>query len=215
VNFLDLQDRAQLLASFEAYTDIDPPPDWPTLVNQAWREYSWDGEILVGTRTVTTLTGVSDYTLTGVKIIYDVTFGGVLVARSDENFERYAGSGWLTTADPPARWCATSVGSFALIPAPSTASAPVNCRCCVEGDDMVLDADEPGVVNGVGDPIPPSLHEAVAVKAATLLMRAFAADVGRERLSDYEARYQQYVVTALRAGPTLVSARVQATGANP
>lgn len=209
MNFSQLQDRAKLLSSFEAYTDIDPAPDWPSLVNQAWAEFSWDAEIFIKFVDILSVANNADYIVPRAKVIYDVTYGGQPLTRSDEHYERYLGLGWRFVGGGPLFWAATSVGAFTLIPIPSAGGITMRVRCAALGDDMINPEDEPGSNDFLAVAIPDNLHEAIAIRAATLLMRAFAADVGQQRLADYEARYQAFVATARGQGPSLSSARIQ------
>jgi hypothetical protein len=200
MNFTELQARALLLASFEGYTDVEPAPDWAALVNEAWRQFSFDADVLIETVILISTVGVCDYEVPRAKQILDVTLAGLALTRSDESYERFLDTNWKTTVGSPRRWVKTGMASLAVVPVPDV-NAPILVRAHVLGLDMALPTDQPGVVNGVGVPIPAALHEAVALRAATLQMRPFVVQSGSARMDDYEARYQAFVAQSKAPGP--------------
>jgi len=203
MTFAELQARAALLASFDGWLSANPLPSWPDLVNEAWRRFSWEGELTTGTVTATAVSGQSSYPLAPfMKRVLDVVVGGVGLFRSRPEYERFLSPAWRTKSGTPLRFAQESTSAVSLIPAPTTGAA-ITVFGVVEALDMVDDTDEPGVVSGVGDAIPSNLHEAVALKAAILQGQVAMQGESSARMQSYEAEYAGFVSRALAANGRL------------
>lgn len=201
MQYSDIQARAQALASFEGWTDVSPAPDWPTLVNRAWAQFSYDAEIIVTTVTPSTVIGQASYTLTGGpwKKILDVTWNSLSVIRSMEIFERNLNPAWLVQANAaPQRWVLTNFGVLTLVPPPN-AIQTLSVRGITEGPAMVLSTDQPGQVSGSGIAIPDVFHDAIAYRATKLHGEIYAQGESVNRIAGYEQRYQELVRKAREA----------------
>lgn len=201
MNYGEIQARATLLASFEGYADVNPAPDWPTLVNRAWRMFSYDAELILKTDSSTsTVSGTMEYTISGTwKDFLEVTYNGVGLIRSSEAFERNLSPSWrLQTPGTPKRFVVSQFGTLAIVPPPN-AIQTLTARGVIQGPDMVLTTDQPNQVSGTGNPIPEIYHEGIAVRAAWLHGIVYATGEARARLEIFEQRYQEYVMKA-RAG---------------
>jgi hypothetical protein len=193
MTFDDLKLRAATLASFDGWTNTVPSPDWAALVNQAWRRFSWEAEVMSGSMNTTSVISQSAYTLSpAMKRVLDVIFAGTPLLRSSQDFERFLSPGWRTVAGTPKRFVQESVNSVALVPAPSAASAMVVWGV-VQGSDMVASTDQPGQVSGVGTAIPTNLHEAIALMAAVYQGKIAMQGESSARMKDYLDEYQSYV----------------------
>lgn len=197
MNFQDLQTRAAILASFDGWTNSSPAPDWPTLVNQAWRRFSWEAELLSAAMNTTSVSGTSSYALVPpMKRILDVTFAGLPLLYSSQDFERFLSPGWRFTTGVPKRFIQEGVNSLALVPVPNAASAMVVWGV-VQGSDMVAPTDAPGQVSGVGSPIPSNLHEAIALLAAVYQGQIAMQGESSARMKQYVDEYGGYVSDCL------------------
>lgn len=199
MQFLTLQTRATALVSFEGWSDTLIAADWPTLVNQAWQEFSWDAEVIVGSEIQQTVAGVAVYNLQNVyKELLDVTLAGRPLLRSIELIERNLRPDWNTqAAGTPRYWTLSAFNTLTLIAPPGDALA-LYVRGVQQGQNMVLSVDQPGQVNGAGSPIPARFHDAIAYRAAVLWGRIYAQDVGQQRLAGYQDEYKTFVRDAKR-----------------
>lgn len=200
-----LQARAALLASFGAWTDTAVAPDWPTLTNQAWQEFSWIAELLILSETINTVNAQVSYTTTNVyKTILDLSWNALPVRRSSEAQERFINPAWLNTpaATQPVRWVLSSdVGATVSLIPPPTAVGPLFVRGIVQGPLMVLSTDQPGQVSGAGIAIPAYFHEAIPLRAAVLWGELYAQGDEFMRLNAYMRQYMAYANDA-RTGLT-------------
>ena len=196
INYTQLQARATLLASLEGWSDVNPSPDWAGLVNQAYIQFSWDGECLITNTTVTTVSNQAAYTLSGqwrrlMDVVYDSGGAKSPVRHSSEDFERYLRADWrVQPSGTPVRYTFNPFNTLTLVPAPTTAGVLVAVRGVAEAAPLVSGTDIPT--------IPDVLHEAIALKAAIFQGKVYAQGEASQRLDRYEAQYQQYVQDALR-----------------
>ncbi|HEV2471213.1 MAG TPA: hypothetical protein VGS41_01010 [Chthonomonadales bacterium] len=187
MQFVDLRNRATLLASFEGWTDVSPSPNWSILVNQAYVEFAWDAEIAIGSGTIAAVSGELEYVIGGNwKAFLDVSYGGAGLQRSSEEYERYANPNWRNlAAGAPARWAQTNFDTLAIIPPPN-GTLSIAYRGITEPAALVNDTDVP-----VG---PDRFHEAIALRAAYLQGSVFAQGQAIARLDSFQQRYQEFVV---------------------
>lgn len=196
MDFTQLQGRATLLASLEGWSDIAIAPDWAALVNQAYVQFSWDGECLISNTTITTVANQSAYSLTGqwrrlMDVVYDSGNTNGPVRHSSEDFERYLRADWrVQPSGTPVRFTFNPFNSLTLIPPPDTNGITVAVRGSSEAPALSSGTDVPA--------IPDVLHEAIALKAAIFLGKVYAQGEASQRLDRYEAQYQQYVQDALK-----------------
>jgi hypothetical protein len=196
MNFTTLQARAQLLSSLEGWSDANPSPDWAALVNQAYVQFSWDGECLITNTTLTTVSNQAAYTLPGQwrrvrEVIFDSGGTNRPVRRSSEEFERYLRADWRVQASgTPVRYAFSPFNALTLVPPPATTGVVVAVRGVAEATPLVTGSDTPA--------IPDVLHEAIALKAALFQGKVYAQGEASQRLDRYEAQYQQYVLDARR-----------------
>lgn len=194
--FAQLQARATLLASLEGWTDVAVVPDWAALVNQAYVQFSWDGECIVTNTTITTVAGQASYALTGqwrkiTDAVYDSASTNQPLLHSSEDYERYARADWRVQASGiPKRYTFAPFNALALIPPPASSGITVSVRGVAEALVLVNGTDIP--------PIPDVLHEAIALKAAIFQGEVYAQGEASARLERYEAKYQQYVQDAAK-----------------
>ena len=196
MTFAQLQARATLLASLEGWSDAVPAPDWAALVNQAYIQFSWDGECLITNTTITTVSNQAAYTLAGqwrrlMDVVYDSGGANSPVRHSSEDFERYLRADWRVQPNgTPVRYTFNPFNALTLVPAPATAGLTVTVRGVAEATPLVVGTDVPA--------IPDVLHEAIALKAAVFQGKVYAQGEAAQRLERYEAQYQQYVQDAVR-----------------
>lgn len=196
MNFTALQARATLLASLEGWSDAIPSPDWAALVNQAYIQFSWDGECLITNTTITTAANQAAYTLTGqwrrlLDVVYDSGGANSPMRRSSEEFERYLRADWrVQPSGAPVRYTFNPFNTLALLPPPATTGVTVSVRGVAEATPLASGSDVPS--------IPDVLHEAIALKAAMFQGKVYAQGEASQRLDRYEAQYRQYVEDALR-----------------
>jgi hypothetical protein len=196
MNFTALQARAALLVSLEGWSDAVPAPDWAALVNQAYIQFSWDGECLITNTTVVTVANQAAYTLTGqwrrlMDVVYDSGGANSPVRRSSEEFERYLRADWrVQTGGAPVRYTFAAFNTLALIPPPLAAGVTVAVRGVTEAAPLTSGGDVPS--------LPDVLHEAIALKAAIFQGKVYAQGEASQRLDRYEAQYREYVQDALR-----------------
>jgi len=195
MQFSDLQARAQLLASLEGWSDVSPAPTWSTLVNEAWYQFSWDGECIIGTQNITTVVGQAAYTLTGVwkkviDVVYDTAGANTGILRSDEDYERWANPTWRAQANAPSsRYTFAPFSTITLIPPPS-AIVTVSVRGLVQGTALVNSTDVP--------PVPDPLQEAICIYAAYLQGKVYMVGDASTRMETMLKDYQQYVADAVK-----------------
>ncbi len=194
MNYGQLKTRATALASFEGWTDVSPSPDWPTLVNQAWQEFSWEAELIIGSETLQTVIGQTQYTLAGTyKALLDVSWNGKSLLRSSEEFERNLNPNWLNaTPGTPLRWTLSAFSVLSLSPPPASAQT-LAVRGIQQGPPMVLDVDLPGQASGAGTAIPANFHDAIAYRGAILHGQLYAQGEGTQRLAGYQAQYEKFI----------------------
>ena len=191
MNYLDLQNRAKLLASLEGWTDVSPTPDWGALVNQAWVEFSWDGECIVGNTTFTTVANQGRYSLSGTwkkltDVVYDSTATKQPMHHTSEDMERFARADWhVQPSGTPVRYTFSPFNSIFLVPPPSTAGITISVRGTTEGTALSSNTDVP--------PCPDVLHEAIALKAAILQGMVYAQGNSQARLQMFQQRYDKFV----------------------
>ena len=192
--FTQLQARATLLASLEGWSDVVPAPDWAALVNQAYIQFSWDGECVVLNTTITTVAGQAGYTLAGqwrkiMDVVYDTAATNQPVRHSSEDYERFLRADWRVQASGvPVRFTFNPFNALTLVPPPLTPGLIVSVRGVAEAAPLVNPTDVP--------PIPDVLHEAIALKAAIFQGKVYAQGEASARLERYEAQYKQYVEDA-------------------
>ena len=203
MTYTDLQTRAALLASFDGWSNAIPAPDWPTLVNEAWRRFSWEAELFTATVNVSTASGQSAYPLSPfMKRVLDLTCGGVPLRKSSVEFERFLSPGWRTVQGTPLRFVQDSTSSVAIVPVPSSTLA-LAVVGVIEGSNMTATTDQPGQVGGVGTPIPSNLHEAIALKAAYMQGQIAMQGESSSRMQMYEQEYAGFVNRCLAANGRL------------
>lgn len=196
MNFTALQARATLLVSLEGWSDAIPSPDWAALVNQAYVQFSWDGECLITNTTVVTVANQAAYTLTGQwrrlrDVVYDSGGTNSPVRRSSEDFERYLRADWrVQPSGAPVRYTFNPFNTLTLIPPPAAAGVTISVRGAAEATPLVNGSDVPLV--------PDVLQEAIALKAAIFQGKVYAQGEASQRLDRYEAQYRQYVQDALQ-----------------
>jgi hypothetical protein len=206
MNFGQLQQRAANIAQLEGWTDTAVAPDWPTLVNQAWRDFSVDVEVFRKTDTsLSTTNGTAQYTVPGKWAkIEAIASNGVPLLASTVEAERFRNPGWFSetgsSASPPKKFVTTGFGTFIIVPAPFVTSQLIVVFGVLEAPDMVLNADEPGTVSGTTTfSVPSKHHEAIAERAAWLQGLAFNIGPGTNRMMQFEATYKARVAEAQMA----------------
>jgi hypothetical protein len=195
MNFTQLQARAALLASLEGWTDVTPAPAWDVLVNQAWIEFTWDGECIIATTTFPTVANQCKYALTGnwkrlTDVVYDTAGTKSPVFHSSEDYERWARADWQSQASGiPTRYAFAPFNTISLVPPPAAATIVVSVRGVCEGTALALGGDIP--------PLPDYFHEGIAVKAAMLQGEVYAQGAALTRLQQYQTRYDKFVKDAI------------------
>lgn len=193
LTYTQLQARATLLASFETDPDL-VSPDWPTLVNRAWEQFSWDAELVIASQNVTTVIGTLAYTLTGqvkrvLDVVYDTASAKSPVLHSTEDFERGVRADWRVQANgTPVRYTFNPFNTLCLIPPPDAVKT-VSVRGFVQGTDLSTGSD---VL-----PIPGVLEEGVCLLAAYLWGKTYAQGAGLLRYQGYYEEYKGYVQMGL------------------
>jgi len=203
VDYSGLQARAALLTSLEGWTDVANPPDWTILVNQAWLQFSWDSEYLIGTTTVTTAPGTMSYILPGgqqwkrlLDVVWDSAGTPQPVDRSTEDYERFLSGDWRTqSSGVPLRFTFNTPNTISLIPPPNAVKS-VLVRGIAQGSAMALSTDLPGQVSGVGTAIPDVFHEAIAEYAAWLWAQSYYRGDATARMQGWLSYYQGQVQDA-------------------
>lgn len=189
----ELETEAARLASMEGWTNSPTPPDWTKLVNAAWRLFSFDAELIIGTVGATAVAGQCEYRLTGIKRISWVSYNAIALEQSSEAFEQFLAPTWRTATGTPLRWVEVREQTIALSPVPNGTQAIV-ARGNVEGSDMSTGTDEPGQVGGTGIIIPKSLHLAIALQAALMQGQAFMQGQSSARMQYFDDEYAAYVL---------------------
>lgn len=175
---------------------MTPSPDWAALVNQAYIQFSWDGDCFITNTTFTTTAHQAAYTLSGqwrrlMDVIYDSSGAKSPVRRSSEEFERYLRADWRAQASgTPVRYTFNPFNALTLVPAPAVSGVAVAVRGVAEATPLISGTDIPA--------IPDVLHEAIALKAAIFQGKVYAQGEASQRLERYEAQYLQYVQDAMR-----------------
>ena len=194
-----------MLTALEGWSSSIPAPDYPIMVNEGWRQFSFDAELIIAKQTIAAVNGQSEYALLGVKRILDVSYNALPLLRSTEEYERFANPFWQTTTGTPLRFVMTGLNAAALVPAPA-GTQNIIFRCIAIGADMVLPTDLPGQVSGatpagqVTATIPTGIHEAIALKAALLFAKAYAQGEAAARVNAWQMEYEKYVQQALENG---------------
>lgn len=193
LTFTMYQARAALLASFETDPDL-VSPDWATLVNRAWEQFSWDAELVIASQNVTTVVGTMAYALTGqmkrvLDVVYDTASAKSPMLHSTEDFERNLRADWRSQANgTPLRYTFSPFNSLSLIPPPDAIKA-VSVRGFVQGTDLSGGTD---VL-----PIPGVLEEGVCLLAAYLWGKTYAQGAGLQRYLGYYEEYKGFVAMGL------------------
>jgi hypothetical protein len=196
LTFAQLQARATLMASLEGWTDSPVAPAWDVLVNQAWVQFSWDGECLITNLSLTTVANQATYALTGqwrrlMDVVYDTAGANSPMRHSTEDYERFVRGDWrVQPSGVPLRYTFNPFNTLTLVPPPVTAGLSVSVRGVAEAAALVNPTDVP--------PIPDVLHEAIALKAAIFQGKVYAQGEASQRLDRYETQYQAYVQDAAK-----------------
>lgn len=165
-------------------------------MNQAYVQFSWDGDCVLSTTTITTVAGQAGYALTGqwrrvLDVVYDSTGTALPVRHSSEEFERYLRADWRVQASGvPVRFTFNPFNALTLLPPPDTSGVTVMVRGSAEATPLSGGTDVPA--------IPDVLHEAIALKAAIFQGKVYAQGEALQRLQEYERQYLQYVEDAKR-----------------
>lgn len=162
MTFEELQQRAAYYATIGAFTDSETPPDWPTLVNRAYRQYMTATRAIVAFATSQTVASQSEYDVPAT--LYDISemaydgktkLGARSIGWINEVYPAFAS----TPPGTPLYWCMTRPRTFMLYPTPVTGG--VSLAFTGTGLPTPLAAgSEPEVDEGQ--------HEAIALLAAIL-----------------------------------------------
>jgi len=195
VNFDQLQTEAARRASLEGWTEVSPPPDWASLINEAWREFSWETECVVSMATVSggTVAGQAEYTLAKPywKSLTDVWVNQVALSISSAIFEREGDPNWVFLASgTPTRAFLSAVDRLMLMPPPSTGGQEIRLRGIREGSTLSAPTDEPAV--------PYRFHKGIVYGAVLLHAEAYAQGASLERVQWYNERYRELVAETKR-----------------
>jgi hypothetical protein len=212
MQFLDIQNRIQALATFAGWSDIVPAPNYATLANQAWQEMCWIAEFYVTSETLTVKAGQQDVTTKNLyKDVLDVDWNGGIVRRSDEAYERSANPAWrYRQSGNPARWTLAQYSVLSLTPPPNVGGS-LYVRGIAQGPLMQTPTDQPGQAFGVGFVVPAYFHEGVCKRGACLLGEQFETMESSPRLATWSAQYNAYCNDA-RTGLTTGYSRRAAQG---
>lgn len=182
------------MCALEAWSDTTIAPDFATLVNRAWFQFSWDAQTQVLEETVTTVVGQTSYVLTGqikqlLDVVYDTTGAKSAMLHSSERYERNYRADWRVQPNGVSlRYTFQNFNTITLVPPPS-AIVTVAVRYIGQGAAFVNPTDIP--------PIPDYYHEAIALYAAILQGEVYAQGEAEQRLAAYQARYEKYVADSL------------------
>lgn len=187
-DFHGLQGEVKKFLVKEGYSETEPPPDYPGLVNQAWAEFSWDTECVEAQGTELTL-GVSAgpeflvLTAPSWKSIYHCRYGSSdsyldetsLRKEMDENPHL------LTVGvSTPTRYALSEPDMLVLIPGSSTVGTTVTFRGIREGSAMSLDNDEPAC--------PKVFRAGIVYRAVLKHLEAYCDNL--DKLVYYEKKYK-------------------------
>ena len=195
MQFSDLRMRSAFLAGVAVAAGDVPAPDWPTLVNQAYSDLSWDTEFNEEEVTVSTVSNQAEYTITGAyfKAIKECAYvpasgsGAIRLTHSSENEEKQRDPLWFTRTgtSSPSRFLTPRPNVLRLIDKPNVSGDSVTVRGTRGVGALVNDTDLPA--------IPDTFHEAIALRAATLYALPLVEMDGMPRLEIYREQYQGFV----------------------
>lgn len=201
MNFGQLQARANVIASFEGWTEVNPPPDWFALVNQAYIEFAWDAECVYDVEQILTVADQAEYP-TAVHVFksftdvwYDTDGPKKPLCKSSVRRERSDDPRWyFRPSGMPETYSLEVQSKLRVTPAPSTANVKMLVRGVVEPDPLVNLDDDPV--------IPSAYHEGIACGAVYLHAYIFAPDKALRNWAIREqhvARYRKHLAPSRSA----------------
>lgn len=185
------------MCALEGWSDTTTPPDFPTLINRAWFQFSWDAETEVLEETFPSVVGQAAYVLTGqvkqvLDVVYDSTGNKSAMLHSSEGYERSYRPDWrVQPSGVSVRYTFQNFNTITLVPPPS-AIVTVAVRYIGQGIAFVDGTDVP--------PVPDYYHEAIALYAAYLQGKVYAQGEAGQRLESYLNDYKSYVADSLSYG---------------
>jgi hypothetical protein len=192
VNFGALKVRAASLARLAGYEEVQPAPDWATIVNQALAEFSWEAEYCTGTATVTLVADTPTYTVAvgsggEWKRFTDAVLGaGTRLYLTDENLLRRENPNWiLAPAGDPSRFWVVSPGLVQFYPTPSSSGGVVTLRGRRADTPLSADTDAPTCAA--------VFHEGIALDAAWRVCKQFGDAAVQQRAAGYLAESKAYL----------------------
>lgn len=171
MNFGQLKTRAAQLAALNGWDDVQPQPDWASLVNRALYLFSWNAEYASGTYTFTTIANQAEYNLPTPSDwvrVTDVARGNTAsLELTDENILRRENDLWhVAPAATPDRYYISSPNTIRLYPTPAASGMTISLRGIRTDNALSADADLPDC--------PEPFHEGIALLAAWLHCKTFA-----------------------------------------
>lgn len=163
MNFEQLQARAAAHAALGGWVDVTPPPDWPTLVNDAYQNFCWDAECIIGTETIATVVDQAEYTLVHnwksvQDCYYDTSSTKQYLYGSSERAERQDDPKWLYAVSGTPHCYILAMQSTLRLHRPPNAVVNVLMRGVVLPAEMSSLTENPLV--------PGAFHEGIAKFAA-------------------------------------------------
>lgn len=188
MNYNDLKLRAATLAAQSGFREINPAPDWGSLINKALLDFSWRAEYCIGEQTVNTIQGTNEYALTTppdwkriTDIVYNNTNGLTL---TDENQLRRNDPAWLIAPNsPPQYFYVVRPNVVRVHPTPDSSSLPLRIRGIKADVALVNATDTPAC--------PDTYSEGIALLACWHWCKLFAE-------ADDEARVQGFYTEAYK-----------------
>lgn len=193
MNYRELQQRSAFLARQAGSDKVAPQPDWPTLVNRAIQDFSWDSEYNIEEESITSVVNQSTYTIDGsasprpfksyrvVAYATQSTTPNNLIFTNENDRYNEDTLWWQRPVGTPNYFLVPASNQIRLFPTPSTAGDTVTIRGTREDVPLVDDTDTPNA--------PGTYHEAIALRATVLHCEPWVSGDDAAKLELFRSQY--------------------------